>query len=178
MFDERTGLSDKQINFCLEYLKDFNGKRAAISAGYSPKSAKSIANRMLTKDDRIIKYIKEQKEKLERQKIMDIQEIQERLTSMARGETEEDVIVVENTGDFSSEARVVQKKVSAKDQVKALELLGKINALFSDKNTPEIPEGVSEIKIKFVNKSRKINPGEKDPKIVGEYTPPSNTEDS
>ncbi len=133
MFDKNTGLSDKQKNFCLEYLKDFNAKRAAISAGYSARSAKSIANRMLTKDVRIKKYIEEQKIKLEKHKIMDIQEIQERLTAMARGETEEEVVVVENTGDFSSTAKVVQKKVSAKEQVKALELLGKANSMFVEK---------------------------------------------
>lgn len=63
---------------------------------------------------------------------MDIKEIQERLTLIARGTASEDVVVVENTGDFSSEARVLQKKVSAKEQVKALELLGKANAMFVD----------------------------------------------
>ena len=33
------------------------------------------------------------------------------------------------------------------------------------------------IKIRFVNKSKQSQSKEKDPKIVGEYTPPSNTED-
>lgn len=132
MFDKDTGLSDKQKNFCLEYLKDFNGTQAAIRAGYSKKTARQQAQVLLTKID-IRKYIEEQKLKIEKQKIMDITEIQERLTAMARGETEEDVVVVENTGDFSSTAKVVQKKVSAKEQVKALELLGKANSMFVEK---------------------------------------------
>lgn len=34
--------------FVQEYLKDFNGTRAAIEAGYSPKSAKQQASRLLT----------------------------------------------------------------------------------------------------------------------------------
>jgi len=44
-------LNDKQKRFCQEYIKDFNGKRAAISAGYSKKTARSIANENLTKPD-------------------------------------------------------------------------------------------------------------------------------
>jgi phage terminase small subunit len=37
--------------FVAEYLKDFNGAQAAIRAGYSAKSARQIASRMLTRDD-------------------------------------------------------------------------------------------------------------------------------
>lgn len=124
-------LTDKQIAFCLEYLKDYNATQAAIRVGYSKKSARQQAQRMLTKDD-INKYIKELQTKVENEKIMNIKEIQERLTLIARGDAEEDVVIVENTGGYSSEARVLQKKVSAKEQVKALELLGKANALFVD----------------------------------------------
>lgn len=130
--EDRCGLSDKQVCFCLEYLKDFNGKRAAISAGYSERSAKSIAGRMLTKDNRIREFIQKQKEKIEKSKIMDIKEIQERLTAIARGQVDEDVVVTVNTGDFMSEAKIIQKKMAGKEQVKALELLGKANALFKE----------------------------------------------
>lgn len=125
-------LSDKQKAFCLEYLLDFNGTQAAIRAGYSKKTARQQAQVLLTKLD-IQNYIKELTGKTEKKKIMDIQEIQERLTALARGEVEEDVVVTENIGDFTSQARVVKKIVGAKDQVKALELLGKANALFIEK---------------------------------------------
>lgn len=124
-------ISDKQKAFCLEYCKDFNATQAAIRAGYREKSARQQACKLLTKDN-INRYIKEIQSKIESEKIMDIKEIQERLTLIARGTASEDVVVVENTGDFSSEARVLQKKVSAKEQVKALELLGKANAMFVD----------------------------------------------
>lgn len=124
-------LSDKQKRFCLEYCKDFNATQSAIRAGYKEKSARQQACKLLTKAN-IIAYIKEIQTKVEKEKIMDIKEIQERLTLIARGDAEEDIVVVENTGDYSSEARVLQKKVSAKEQVKALELLGKANAMFVD----------------------------------------------
>lgn len=39
------------MKFCIEYLVDFNGTRAAIAAGYSEKSAKAIAHENLTKPD-------------------------------------------------------------------------------------------------------------------------------
>ena len=66
---------------------------------------------------------------------MDIQEIQERLTAIARGEVDEDVVVTENTGNFKSKAKIVQKKMAGKEQVKALELLGKANSLFKENVT-------------------------------------------
>lgn len=42
-------LTDKQIFFCQEYLKDFNATQAAIRAGYSEDTARSIGNENLTK---------------------------------------------------------------------------------------------------------------------------------
>jgi phage terminase small subunit len=44
-----TKLTDKQKAFCEEYLVDFNGMQAAIRAGYSEKTARSIAAENLTK---------------------------------------------------------------------------------------------------------------------------------
>ena len=130
--DNTDTLSEKQKAFCLEYLLDFNGTQAAIRAGYSKKTACEQSARLLA-NVKIQKHIKELTGKVQKKKIMDVQEIQERLTALARGEVEEDVVVTENIGDFTSQARVVKKIVGAKDQVKALELLGKANALFVDK---------------------------------------------
>lgn len=128
----QVNLTPKQRLFCLEYLKDFNGTQAAIRAGYSKKTANEQASRLLANVN-IQNLIKENNAKVEKSSIMDIQEIQERLTALARGEVDEEIVVIENIGDFTSEARVVTKKVSAKDQTKALELLGKTNGLFVDK---------------------------------------------
>lgn len=43
--------SEKQFRWIDEYLIDFNGAAAAVRAGYSPKSARSIAHENLTKPD-------------------------------------------------------------------------------------------------------------------------------
>jgi hypothetical protein len=40
-------LSGKQHNFCLEYMKDFNAKAAAIRAGYTAKTASQASNLLL-----------------------------------------------------------------------------------------------------------------------------------
>lgn len=49
--------------FAREYVKDFNGAQAAIRAGYSAKSARSIAARLLTKDN-IQKFVAEANQRI------------------------------------------------------------------------------------------------------------------
>lgn len=41
-------LTGQQKQFCIEYMKDFNGRQAAIRAGYSQRAAKEQASRLLT----------------------------------------------------------------------------------------------------------------------------------
>lgn len=43
----KSGLTDRQKRFCVEYLKDQNGTMAAERAGYSKKSAAVLASRLL-----------------------------------------------------------------------------------------------------------------------------------
>ena len=49
MVDEGTELTDKQERFCYEYCLDLNASQAAIRAGYSESTARSIASALLTK---------------------------------------------------------------------------------------------------------------------------------
>ncbi len=51
-------LNERQKQFCNEFLIDFNGTQAAIRAGYSKNTARSIANENQTKPD-IQNYLKE-----------------------------------------------------------------------------------------------------------------------
>ncbi len=41
-------LTDKQVRFCEEYVKDENATQSAIRAGYSEKTARSCGARLLT----------------------------------------------------------------------------------------------------------------------------------
>lgn len=58
-------LTGKQKRFCEEYIFDFNATRAAIEAGYSEDTARSIASENLTKPD-IQAYIKALQSDLEK----------------------------------------------------------------------------------------------------------------
>lgn len=49
-------LTKKQRLFVIEYLKDYNASKAAVRAGYSPRSAYSIGQRLL-KNDEIQEYL-------------------------------------------------------------------------------------------------------------------------
>lgn len=57
-------LTNKQKRFCIEYLIDFNGKRAAIAAGYSKKTAAVISAQNLIKVN-VQEYIREKQNKVE-----------------------------------------------------------------------------------------------------------------
>lgn len=75
-------LTPKQAKFVEEYLLDGNGRRAAIAAGYSEKTAHVIANENLNKPY-ISELIKKGQEEL-RSKVAEKREItRERLMEMA-----------------------------------------------------------------------------------------------
>lgn len=125
-------MTEKQKRFCDEYLVDLNGTQAAIRAGYSEKTARTIAAENLTKPN-IRKYIDERMKEKEKELIADQDEVLKYLTSVLRGMSQSEIVVVENIGDFTSEARRIQKAPDEKERLKAAELLGKRYNLFSDK---------------------------------------------
>ena len=128
-------MTEKQKRFCDEYLIDCNATRAykAVYKGVkSDEVAKAAASRLLTNVN-VKKYIDGRMEELHNEKTADAQEVIEYLTSVLRGESIAQEIVVEGTGDGCSEARTMEKAPSEKEKLKAAELLGKRYALFTDK---------------------------------------------
>ena len=118
----------RQKRFCDEYLIDLNATQAAIRAGYSEKTAKAIGNENLTKPD-IRAYIDSALEEMHNQKTADAQEVMEYLTSVMRGEHTDEVLKLVGDG-----VQMVAKiKVSAKDRLRAAELVGKRYGMFTDK---------------------------------------------
>ena len=124
-------LTAKQQRFCDEYLIDLNATQAAIRAGYSEKAARQIGTENMAKPS-IKEYIEKRMEEKEKSLIADQDEVLKYLTSVLRGESESEEIVIENVGDFTSEARTMKKAPSEKDRLKAAELLGKRYSLFKD----------------------------------------------
>ncbi|EFG28629.1 terminase small subunit [Fusobacterium periodonticum] len=129
-------LNARQKSFCEYYVASGNATDAAIKAGYKEKYAGVNADKLL-KNTNIQKYIDELMQKLESERIASAEEVLQNLTAMMRGEIQEEVIVVEGEGDGVSSARIMKKQVSAKERIKAAELLGKRHALFTDKTKIE-----------------------------------------
>ena len=125
-------LNARQKSFCEFYVASGNATESAIKAGYSKKTADRIASENLRKLE-LKKYINELMQKLESERIASAEEVLQNLTAMMRGEIQEDVVVIEGEGDGVSSARVMKKQVSAKERIKAAELLGKRYRLFTDK---------------------------------------------
>ena len=125
-------MTAKQKRFCDEYLIDCDGTKAAIRAGYSKRTAGAIASENLKKPE-IRAYIDENLEKIHSSKIADAEEVMKYLTSVLRGESQSEVVVIESTGDFMSQARTMQKAPDEKERLKAAELIGKRYSLFTDK---------------------------------------------
>lgn len=121
-------MNARQKRFCDEYLIDCNAKQAAIRAGYSPKTAYSIGNENLNKPE-LKAYINEQLEKIHSAKIADAEEVMKYLTSVMRGEHTEQVLKLIGEGVQT----VTDIDVSAKERLKAAELIGKRYGLFTDK---------------------------------------------
>ena len=125
-------LTIKQQRFADEYLIDPNATQAAIKAGYSRKTAAAIGSENLIKPN-IKKYIDERLQEKESAKIAKQDEVLQYLTSVMRGESRASVVVVESSGDFNTEARIIEKPPDEKERLKAAELLGKRYGLYTDK---------------------------------------------
>ena len=130
-------MTAKQQRFCDEYLIDLNATQAAIRAGYSEKNARNIASENLAKPN-IKQYIDERMAEKESELIADQNEVLKYLTSVMRGESASEVVVVEGIGDGCSEARAMQKAPDEKERLKAAELLGKRYGLYTEKIDADI----------------------------------------
>lgn len=125
-------LTNRQKAFADYYIELGNATEAARRAGYKGKNVNKIASENLAKLD-IKQYIDERMAIIESERIAKAEEVLQYLTRVLRGEETEQVVVVESTGDFMSEARLINKELSAKDKLRAAELLGKRYRLFVDK---------------------------------------------
>lgn len=121
-------LTIKQKKFADEYIKTGNATQSAINAGYSKKTAGQVGAENLKKPY-IKNYIEERMNELEEEAIADQTEVLKFLTRILRDEEKEEVLV--NVGNFEQEVQEV--KVSAKDRIKAAELLGKRYGSWTDK---------------------------------------------
>lgn len=144
-------LTEKQKIFADEYLIDLNATRAYRTAYPTVKkdeTAKSAGSRMLTNVN-VAEYISERLEKLQSERVADVQEVMEYLTSVMRREKKECVVVTitREKSDYITGEDGKPRKQTVKEEIpeiveipaklsdanKAAELLGKRYSLFTDK---------------------------------------------
>ena len=135
-------LTPKQKAFADYYIETGNAYQSAVKAGYSENYSKGNVIKLL-ENVSVKTYIEERMKSIENNRIAKAEEVLEYLTRVLRGEETEQVIVTENVGDYMSEARIIDKELSAKDRIKAAELLGKRYALFTEKVDVEGNVGVT-----------------------------------
>jgi phage terminase small subunit len=118
-------LTEKQKRFIDFYIEKGNATEAAKLAGYKGVNLNRVGSENLSKLDKEIKKRLEEKEDA---RIAKQDEILKLLTSIARGEVEEEIPVLVGDGVQNLE----KKGTSVKDRLKAAELLGKRYGLYID----------------------------------------------
>lgn len=144
-------LTPKQEAFCMAYVRTNNATKSYLEAGYKAKNANTaaasssallrqpnIALRLSeirkTIHDKQAETLAEKTAEIKAKNIMDIAEMQERLSAVARQEATEEYI--------SSSGETMERKVSMKDALKAMELLGKMQGAFLDRQQVEMSGAV------------------------------------
>lgn len=128
MADEK--LSVKQKLFVDYYIQTKgNASEAARLAGYSLKTAYAMGQENLKKPS-IQKALQVRTAELENERTATTQEVLEYITAVMRGETTEEVVVNVGTGKGFTQPEKVTAKVTAKDRLKAAEMLAKVKGMF------------------------------------------------
>lgn len=124
-------LTEKQQRFVDYYIETKgNATEAARKAGYKKPNPQGSEN--LAKPS-IKAAIDARLAELKSQRTANATEVLEYLTSVLRGQQEDETIVVEGVGDGCSRARRMNVKVATRDRNKAAELLGRVYGIYNDK---------------------------------------------
>jgi len=150
-------LTPQQISFCHEYIKDLNGKKAAVRSGYTDKSAQTTASHLLSISKVCDKIKQLNDEKLALAKI-DANTILLELLKLAKSDVrklfnengvminvrdlDDDIaptiasIEIDELWEHNGKERAIvgqTKKIKFWDKTRALEMLGRHLSLFIDK---------------------------------------------
>lgn len=141
-------MTQKQKRFIEEYLIDLNATQAAIRAGYSPDTAKSIGSENLTKPDiqaRIARAMAERSRRtgvnadrvvMELAKIafVNANDVIDPDTATVRADAlPEDTAAIQSVKVKTFGEDGLEREIKMADKLKALELLGRHLGMFKDK---------------------------------------------
>ena len=107
-------LTPKQKKFADEYIKTGNATQSAIEAGYSKKYANTNAPKLL-QNTTLMQYIEKCMAEIASNRVMSYTEAVELLTSIARGEEKETVVVATPVS-----VKKVEKEADLKTRISAL----------------------------------------------------------
>ena len=141
-------MTQKQKRFIEEYLIDLNATQAAIRAGYSPDTAKSIGSENLTKPDiqmRIARAMAERSRRIgvnadrvfmELAKIafVNAKDVIDPDTATVRADAlPEDTAAIQSVKVKTFGEDGLEREIKMADKLKALELLGRHLGMFKEK---------------------------------------------
>ena len=115
-------LTLKKRKFADEYIISGNIEQSALNAGYSANYSRSQSHKLLANVG-IKSYIDERLKEIESEKTASIKEVMEYLSSVMRGEQREQTLIGRGQG-FQE---ITNISVSAKDRIKAADILNKIH---------------------------------------------------
>lgn len=128
-------MTERQKRFADEYLKDLNATRA-YKAAYpnitKDETANAAGSRLLA-NVKVRQYVDEHLKGMHEDAIASAEEILAYLTSVVRGKSESQIVVIEGQGEGVSEARHVMKTPDEKEKLKAAELMSKYHNLLTPK---------------------------------------------
>ena len=124
--DDMKKLTIKQKKFADEYIISGNARDAALKAGYKNE----VSGRENLQKPTIKEYMDERLKELEQEAIANQSEVLKFLTSIMRGEQTEQTLISDGSEQGQ---RITNIEVSAKDRIKAAELLGKRYGSWTDK---------------------------------------------
>ena len=132
-------LTPKQMRFVDEWLIDFNGKQAAIRAGYSAKTAEATAARLL-RNVKVQAEISRRQKDLQRRTEVTQDRVVKELACVAFADAS--VVCVTDFDNLTEDQRAAIQgikptnfgwEIKLCDKIKALELLGRHIGMFNDK---------------------------------------------
>ena len=137
-------LTEKQKAFCDYYIESLNATESYKRAYKITKqsTAETNASRLLS-NAKVKTYIDEKLKEIQSNRIAKAEEVLAFLSASLRGEIDEEVVASESDGEGGIKPIILKKQLSAKDRIKAAELLGKRYALFTEKVDLEANVGVT-----------------------------------
>ncbi len=166
-------MTKKQKRFIEEYLVDLNATQAAIRAGYSPDTAKSIGSENLTKPDIQACVAKAMAERSRRtgvnaeRVVMELAKIafvnasdviDAETATLRPDASPEDTAAIQSVKVKTFGEDGLEREIKMADKLKALELLGKHLGMFKDK--VELSGGLETEKTKLDDLLRQMRGGD------------------